>query len=122
LEKAKPSTATLRILDAITGAEKVKKDVSFPVEGSPALPSDPCVEYVIPTVSSTTAALIAAPAPAIAPAVYIGVVSVSSEPVPPGVAPVSSLDIFTPIFGVPANIRHIVPSVTCPPSDTPCVY
>jgi hypothetical protein len=124
LVKDQPGTATLRIVDAVTGAEKAKKDIALPVEGSPALPSDPCVEYVVPVVStSSVVTSILSPAPAAsAPAIYIGVVSVSSQPLPPGVAPVSSLDIFTPIFGIPANIRHVPNGPTCPPGEYPCVY
>ena len=112
-----PVIATLRILDGVTGSVKASKDVSFPVAGSPALPSDPCVEFAVPVTSVSSAAAIATP-----PSIYIGVVSVSSQPLPPGAAPNSSFDIFTPIFGIPTNIRHIVPGPTCPPGEYPCVY
>jgi hypothetical protein len=124
LVKGEPGTATLRIVDAVTGAEKARKDITLPVEGSPALPPDPCVKYVVPAVSAssfTTSILSPTPA-ASAPAIYIGVVSVSSQTLPPGVAPVSSLDIFTPIFGIPTNIRHVSNGPTCPPGEYPCVY
>jgi hypothetical protein len=126
LSKDKPDTATLRILDGITGAEKAKKDITFPVEGSPALPSDPCVEFVVPVVaaSSTATAIIFPPPVAAAPMIFIGVVSVSSEPVPPlppGVTQLSSLDIYVPVFGIPTNVRHVATSATCPSSGSPCV-
>lgn len=122
LIEQKPSAATLRIVDARTGAEKAKKDIMLPVDGSPALPPDPCVEFVVPAVTASPGTTSIFPPGATAPAIYIGVVSVSSEPVPPGVSVVSSLDIFLPVFGIATNIRHVVPSVTCPPGEFPCVY
>ena len=126
LAKDKPDTATLRILDGVTGAEKAKKDVTFPVEGSPALPSDPCVEFVVPALaaSPTGTAIVFPPVPA-APMIFIGVVSVSSEPVPPlppGVTQLSSLDIYLPVFGIPTDLRHVATSATCPSSGSPCVF
>lgn len=118
----KPDSATLVIIDAFTGAEKAKKQITLPVAGSPALPSDPCVEYVVPaSVASSTIGFVEVTAIA-SPQMLIGVVSVSSEPVPPA-AVTSSLEIFTPgPFGIPLNIRHIPPIVTCPSGETPCVY
>jgi hypothetical protein len=121
--KDKPASATLRILDGITGEEKAKKQIMLPVSGSPALPSDPCVEFVVPALTSSliTSTSIAAPG-ATAHAIFLGVVSVSSEPVPPGAAPVSSLEVFLPVFGVPTNVRHVATSVTCPSADRACVF
>ncbi len=111
----KPQTATLRLLDAITGIVVAQKDVTFPVAGSPALPSDPCVDYTIPATADTGAV-------ADRHKDWIGVVSISGQPLPPGAAPNSSFDIFTPVFGFPTNVRHIAPGPTCPTSSAPCVY
>jgi hypothetical protein len=109
------ATVTLRIVDATTGAEKAKKVLAV-TPG--ALPSDPCVEFVVPAVVST-ASVIASVAPASTP-VYIGVVSVSSQPLPPS-AVSSSLQIFAVgQNGLPTNVRVIPPAVTCPANDFPC--
>jgi hypothetical protein len=122
LSKEKPATATLRILDGVNGQEKAKKSVTFPVSGSPALPSDPCLLYPIPLTAAaaptaTTAAIAASPS------IYIGVVSfdISAQPLPPGAAPSASFDIFTPIFGFPAIVRHIHKDWVCLPAD-PCAF
>jgi hypothetical protein len=116
------ATVTLRIVDITTGVEKVKK-VILVTPG--ALPPDPCVEYIVPAVTSTSTASsigsAAAATPASTPA-YIGVVSISSGLIPPS-AVTSSLQIFTPSAnGLPTNVRFIPPAVTCPADGYPCAY
>jgi hypothetical protein len=114
----KKATVTLRIIEAHTGIVRAKKVIAV-TPG--ALPSDPCVEYVVPAVASI-ASLIGAVPPAATPASYIGVVSVSGQPLPPSVV-TSSLQIFTlGQNGLPSNVRIIPPVVTCPANDYPCVY
>jgi hypothetical protein len=120
------ATVTLRIVDITTGAEKVKNVILL----TPGiLPSDPCVEFVVPAVTTTSTSSVDASiesaattvAPASTPA-YVGVVSVSSQPLPPS-AVTSSLQIFTPgVNGLPTNVRFIPPAVTCPANDYPCAY
>ena len=113
----KKATVTLRIIDSTTGTEKVKKVVTVT---PPALPSDPCVEFVVPAVTTTSTSVTTAAVITTSP-VYIGVVSVSSEPVPPS-AVSSSLQIFTPtLTGTPANFRVIPTAVTCPYNEY-CAY
>jgi hypothetical protein len=113
----KKATVTLRIIEAHTGMVRAKKVIAV-TPG--ALPSDPCVEYVVPTIVST-ASLTASALPTSTPT-YIGVVSISGQPLPPSVV-TSSLQIFTlGQNGLPANGRFIPPTVTCPANDYPCAY
>jgi len=115
-----PGTLTLQILDAGTGAEKAKKQIGLPV--TTALPPDPCLEYVIPAAVTTSVIGFEVGAAAASPPVYIGVVSLNPQPLPPA-AVISSLEVFTPgPNGIPTNIRHIPPAVTCPAGESPCVY
>ena len=118
----KAAKVTLRIVEMTTGTE-VAKNVIFVAPG--ALPADPCAEYVVPAATTTSTARSngsAVTVPASTPA-YIGIVSVSSEPVPPS-AVTSSFQIYTlGADGLPVSPRVIPPSVTCPADDfVPCSY
>jgi hypothetical protein len=126
------SQVQMQILNSVTGAVLTQKQFTVQPAGSTALPPDPCLEYVIPAAVTTSTIGSEAAAPAVRP-IYIGLVSlnpqplppdtaVSSQPLPPGTV-ISSLHVFTPgLFGVPTNIRYIPPVVTCPPGEEPCVY
>jgi len=120
--KERPDAVTLLILDAVTGAQKARKDFTLPVPGSPALPSDPCVTYPIPAVTATATIGTTVITPPGAPPIYLGVVSVSSTLLPTS-ADISSLEIYTPgSNGTPTNIRHITPAATCQSGLLPCAY
>jgi hypothetical protein len=136
LDKQKPGVATLQIINADTHSKVAEKDVTLPPPGSPELPSDPCVQYNIPLAVTSSSLICASCPPASSASAYIGLVSVSSEPVPPTtgsaevssepvppVSVVSSLEIFTlGTNGFPQNVRHISSSSTCPSLQGPCLY
>jgi len=122
----KNANVTLRIIDESTGHEVAKKTMAI-TPG--ALPSDPCVRFVVPAITSSSAAFAsssigveAVGVPTVLSTPYIGVVSVSSEPVPPSIV-ISSLEIFSlGANGLPVNPRVIPSSVTCPADEFPCSY
>ena len=115
----KAKTVTLRIVDAGSHSEVAKKVISV-TPG--ALPSDPCLEYVVPAATTTSTGLSAASITLPSTPAYIGVVSVSSQPLPPS-AVSSSLQIFAlGANGLPVNPRIVPPSVTCPADEYPCSY
>jgi len=115
----KAKTVTLRIVDAGSHSEVAKKVISV---APGALPGDPCLEYVVPAATTTSSGLSAISVTLPATPAYIGVVSVSSQPLPPS-AVSSSLQIFTlGPNGLPVNPRIVPPSVTCPADQYPCSY
>ncbi|MBV9267685.1 MAG: hypothetical protein JO061_16065, partial [Acidobacteriaceae bacterium] len=121
----KKASVTLRIIRADDHTEVAKKMISV-TPG--ALPGDPCLEYVVPAaiISSTGSAdsSIAADLVSALPstAAYIGVVSISAQPLPPS-AVSSSMQIFAlGPNGLPVNPRVVPPSVTCPADEFPCSY
>jgi hypothetical protein len=122
----KKANVMLRIIDESTGHEVAKKSIAI-TPG--ALPSDPCVRFVVPAITPTSTALAslsigveAIGVPAVLSTPYIGVVSVSSQPVPPSIV-TSSLEIFSlGANGLPVNPRVIPSSVTCPADEFPCSY
>lgn len=108
-------TATLQVLNGVSRAILAQSQITLPPLGSATEPPDPCLEFAVPATPTA-----ATPGPL--QQLFIAVVRVSPQPLPPssggGVAmpliPVSledllsSIQVFTPgPANVPTNIRTI---------------
>lgn len=119
----KAATVTLRIVEMTTGTEVAKNVISV-TPG--ALPGDPCIEYVVPS-STTSTALPASLIGGGSTPAYIGLVSDKHkdwflENEPPS-AVTASFQIFAlGADGLPVNPRVIPASVTCQADAFPCSY